>query len=98
MEAQRVEPDHDGRIGRHRGSVTKALPRIRDRPTTLDEREVHAVAKLDEQRAVPEWDDARSVQDRTDAIFTFARPSASRTARAISAAPGVSPCMQSVST
>ena len=78
--------------------MTEIFPCLGERPTAFDELGVHAVAELDEQRAVAEGNDARSFQDRGEAIFTFARPSASRTARAISAAPGVSPCMQRVST
>src|SRR5438552_2479900 len=61
-------------------------------------RGIDSVAELDEERAVAEGADARVAQDRNGVTFTLALANASRTARAISGAPGVSPCTHRVST
>ena len=88
---QRIEPRDDGRIGRDSATVTERVPRIRERAGAIRDRLIDVVAELDEERPVAERADPWFAQDRNDATFTLALPSASRTARAISGAPGVSP-------
>lgn len=97
-ETEGVEPHDDRRVCRDRASMTLRVPRIRERTGTRGNRVIDLVAELDKERAVAEGTDPWIAQARNGATFTLALPSASRTARAISGAPRVSPCTQSVST
>ena len=71
--------------------MARRVPRIREDASAIRDRLVDVVAELDEERAVTEGADPWIAQDLNGETFTFAVPSASRTARAMSGAPGVSP-------
>ena len=72
-------------------TLTKRVPGVRERARASRKCVVDPVAELDEERAVAERTDLRVAQDLNGATFTLAFARASRTARAMSAAPGVSP-------
>ena len=97
-DAKRIEPHDDGCVRRHRATLAERVPRIRERTSAPRDRVIDVITELDEERAVAEGTDAWIAQARNGATFTLALPSASRTARAISGAPGVSPCTHRVST
>src|SRR5437764_6623547 len=95
---KRVEPHDDGCVCRHGPTVTQRVPRIGQRTRAVCDRFIDVVAELHEERALAERADPWIVQDRNGATFTLALANASRIARAISGAPGVSPWTHSVST
>src|SRR5207237_6874530 len=97
-EAKRVEAHDHRRVRRNCTSFTRGVPGVGERASAGRERVVDPVAELDEERAVAKRAYARIAQDRNGATFTLALANASRTACAISGAPGVSPCTQRVST
>jgi hypothetical protein len=71
--------------------MTLRVPRVGERASTGRERLIDPIAEIDEERAVAEGADPDVAQDRNGATFTLAFARASRTARAISGAPAVSP-------